>query len=327
MGDRDKGGDGIGMGERAAQPIGPGCSVARLCRYEVVREIVLGLEDADRRPRDLRHDRELARSTLYNHVDRLFELGIVVRRDPSDLSSAVVYEHGENGPEFHDLLRGWGAVLRALRRRSGKIDWVAPLHFGEAWGAGVVQALLDGPRSSGQVIAACTGRATRAQVERLLGQMRRHGYVKRSGRRHILLGAGRQAIGELAASARFERRHGVEGAVPITAVDGADALRATLPVVELPGSADGTCEFVVLGDEDVPGRGAAACWIELRGGKVVAAGAGNATSATAWAQGSIDDWLGAVLEHRGALIKSAGEPDLGRGVVRELNAEIYRNRP
>jgi DNA-binding HxlR family transcriptional regulator len=300
--------------------------VARLCRYEVVREIVFGLENADQRPRELRRDRKLARSSLYNHVDQLFDLGIVVRRDAPGAAWEVTYEHGENGPEFHGLLRDWERLLGEMPGGSGEPDWDAPLHFGEAWAVGLVQAMLDGPLTMGQMIAACVGRATRSQIERLLRQLHGHGCLGHADRRYSLLDLGRQAIGELAASARFERRHMEGVAAPITATDGADALRGTLPLIELPGQADGTCEFVVRARKGEPETQAAVCWLEIEGGRITAIGAGNAAAATSWAQGTIDDWLGAVIDHRAALLKSTGDRRLGRDVVRKLHTELYGRR-
>lgn len=62
-----------------------------------------------------------------------------------------------------------------------------------------------------------------------------------------------------------------ETAVPIAVDDVVDALRAHLPLLELPAGLEGVCEFVVVGD---PGRrnGVALAWAEVAHGRVVASG-------------------------------------------------------
>jgi DNA-binding HxlR family transcriptional regulator len=249
------------VGKRAEQPFGPGCLVLRLAGYESVRAIAFGLEGADRRPRDLRRDHDLARTTLYNHVDQLIAMAVVVRHETAGPPWTVVYEDGQSGAEFRDLLRGWESLLRSTDSR----DRLAPLHLAEAWAGGIVGALLDGPLTTGEIVGRCHRRATAPQVDRLIRQLRTHGYVGRSGGRQGLLDAGRLAIGELAASARFERRHPVGAAASITVHRTIDLLRGVLPLVSLPDSVDGICAFVVRDASAVLGARAAACWMEVEG--------------------------------------------------------------
>jgi hypothetical protein len=317
---RMRDGNGGPVRGRAEQPFGPGCVVLRLAGYESVREIAFGLEGADQRPRDLRKDRALARTTLYNHVDQMIQMAIVVRHETAGPPWTVVYVDGHSGDEFRALLRRWGSLMKAADCR----DRMAPLHFAEAWAGGIVGALLDGPLTIGMVVNRCNGRATTPQVDRLMRQLRAHGFVGRSGRWQTLLEAGRLAIGELAASARFERRHSVSAAAPITANHAVDALRGTLPLVSLADQADGIYEFVVRDGSAVGGARAVACWIEVETGQVVSTGAGNAPrSASVWVQGTIDDWLSAVIDRRPVHLQASGERHLGRNVVNELHAELY----
>lgn len=304
----------------AARPFGPGCAVLRLCHYKAVREIVIGIREAQRRPRDLRHQRELARTTLYSHVGQLFALGIVVKRESPGPPWRVFYEYGPSGAEFDRLLRGWTELLSCLPGAS----WDAPLHFAEAWAAGIVPVLLDGPLTVAQVIACCAGRATGSQVERLVRQLRVHGFLIRADHRFAAAEAARVAIGDLVATARFERRCMGVGTAPITVTDGADALRGTLPLLVLPGHPDGLCEFVVRASEDDPGPRAAGCWAEIKAGRVVAVGAGKVPgAATTWTHGTVDDWLAAVIDRRPALLQSAGSRGSGKRIVGELHSRLY----
>lgn len=305
------------------RPFGPGCAVLRMCHYKAVRQVVLATCESERRPCDLRHRRGVARTTLYNHVAQLFTLGIVVKRESPGPPWRVFYELGPNGAEFYALLRAWADTLGYLPNAS----WNAPLHFAEAWAAGVVPTLVGGSLTKAQVIALCSHRATGAQVERLLRQLYGEGFLIRCGHRYTIADAARHAIGELAAAARFERRHMHADAASITVTDGINALRGALPLVTLPGYADGLCEFVVRATEVDPGPRAAACWAEIRAGRVIASDTGNAPSATTtWAQGTIEDWLAAIIDRRAALLRPAGERRLGNGVIHELHAQLYGQR-
>ena len=135
----------------AGRLLGPGCAVLRLLRYKAVREIILGVREAERRPQDLRRRRDIARTTLYSHVTQLFELGIVVRRESPGPPWQVFYEYGPAGAEFDRLLGAWATLPACLPDAS----WDAPLHFAEAWAAGIVPALLDGPLTVAQVVTLC----------------------------------------------------------------------------------------------------------------------------------------------------------------------------
>jgi hypothetical protein len=251
----------------------------------------------------------------------MIEMAMVVRRETAGPPWTVVYEDGESGHEFRDLLRGWDNLLGGSDSR----ERLAPLHFAEAWAGGIVGALVDGPLTLGEIIRWCDRRATVPQIDRLIRQLRMHGFLCRRGRLHGLRDIGRLAIGELAASARFERRHPVPAVVPIAARRTVDALRGALPLVSLPDSMDGICEFVVRDPSATEGARAAACWIEVEGGRVVSAGAGNAPRpASVWVQGTIDDWLAAVIDRRSGHLRASGERDLGESLVDGLHVELYR---
>jgi hypothetical protein len=76
------------------------------------------------------------------------------------------------------------------------------------------------------------------QIRRLLRNEGRAGFLlseaPRGQERYRLADRGRYAVGELATSARFERLNMPDAAVPIAVDDVVDALRAHLPLLELP---------------------------------------------------------------------------------------------
>jgi hypothetical protein len=153
-------------------------------------------------------------------------------------------------------------------------------------------------------------------MRRLLRNERRAGFLlseaPRGKERYRLADRGRYAVGELAASARFEHLNMPGTAVPIAVDDVVDALRAHLPLLELPAGLEGVCEFAAVGD---PGRrnGVALAWAEVGHGRVVANVSGRPPRpADTWARGTIGQWMAALIEHRRDGIRAAGERPLGR---------------
>jgi len=115
-----------------------------------------------------------------------------------------------------------------------------------------------------------------------------------------------------------------ETAAPIAVGDVVDALRAHLPLLELPAGLEGVCEYAVVGEL---GRrnGVALAWAEVDHGRVVASGSGRAPRpADTWARGTIGQWMATVIDHRRDGIRAAGERPLARAVVDALHTRLYR---
>jgi hypothetical protein len=215
------------------------------------------------------------------------------------------------------------------------MDWRAPIGFGEAWGAGLTQALLDGPLGLPEiemsVHLARPGVSTH-QIRRLLRNESRAGFFLCEGpkgqERYRLANLGRHAVGELTASARFEYLNMPEVAIPVAVEDVADGLRAHLPLLRLPAGLEGLCEFVVLGETGQT-NAVALAWADVSRGQVVASGSGcPPRPADSWARGTIEEWMATVIGHRRSGIRSAGQRTLGRAVIEGLHTRAYgRHEP
>jgi hypothetical protein len=307
---------------RAEQVRGPGAEVLRLLSYGSVR-VLPELADRSRRPSRI----EVPSSTFHHHAAELLKIDAITRHVVPGPPRQVVYELGPSGFELCELLAGWRQILRAASPGvdEGELDWEAPRRFARGWVAGIVPALLDEAHTIGEVelLVRPSRRLTGNQVAGLLGALTRHRFLELLTDRYAITDLGRTAIGELAASARFERTHIPEAAIPITAEDGANALRGTLPLITLPDHPGGICEFVVRGG-DRADTGVAMAWAEVKEGRVIATGLGPAPRPPAtWAQGSIDEWLSAVIDHRPKLLKPSGEQRLGKRVLDQLHSRLY----
>jgi hypothetical protein len=309
---------------RAEQLQAPGAEVLRLLSYRSVRALPQ-LADRRRRPSRI----EVPSSTFHRHAPELLRLGAITRRVAPGPPRQVVYGLGASGVELCELIIAWQPILQAATPGvpDDDLDWEVPRRFARGWAAGIFAGLLDGPRSVREVeaiVRPARPRLTPHQIGGLLNVLIQHRFLELVGEGYGITELGRLAIGELAASVRFERLHMGADAVPVTAEDGANALRATLPLISLLDHPGGICEFVVRGDPDGPGSPVAIAWVEVKDGRVVATGIGNAPRpSVTWAQGTIDQWLAAVLDHRPRTMKAAGERSLSKSVVDQLHTALY----
>lgn len=315
------------QGSQRARLRGPGAEALRLIGYPVVRQVLADLGPRSRRPSEIDLGRRVDVSTFHRHASELLAVGAITRRAVPGPPRQVFYSLGPTGAELCALIDGWLALLPSTHRA----DWRGPIGFGEAWAAGVAQALLDGPLGLPEIemsVHLARPGVTGHQIRRLLRSGGRAGFLlsktPRGQDRYRLAARGRYAVGQLATSARFERLNMPETAVPIAVDDVVDALRAHLPLLELPAGLEGVCEFAVVGD---PGRrsGVALAWVEVGHGRVVASGSGRPPRpADTWARGTIGQWMTTVIDHRRDGIRAAGEDRLGRAVVDALHTRLYR---
>jgi DNA-binding HxlR family transcriptional regulator len=313
------------QGSRRPALRGPGAEVLRLIGYPVVRQVLADLGRRSRRPSEIDFGRRVDVSTFHRHAPELLAVGAITRRAVPGPPRQVFYSLGPTGAELCALIDGWLALLPSAQ----PTDWRGPIGFGEAWAASVTQALLDGPLGLPEIemsVHLARPGVTGHQIRRLLRNGRRAGFLlseaPRGQERYRLAARGRYAVGELAASTRFERLNMPETAIPIAVDDVVDALRAHLPLLELPAGLEGVCEFAVVGD---PGRrdGVALAWAEVGHGRVVASGYGRPPRpADTWARGTIGQWMATVIDHRPDGIRAAGERPLGRAVVDALHTPL-----
>jgi len=301
--------------------------VLRLIGYPVVRQVLADLGRRSRRPSEIDLGWRVDISTFHRRAPELLAVGAITRRTVPGPPRQVFYSLGPTGAELCALIDGWLALLPSARRT----DWRGPISFGEAWAAGVTQALLDGPLGLPEIemsVHLARPGVTGHQIRRLLRNGRGAGFLlseaPRGQERYRLADRGRYAVGELATSTRFERLNMPETAAPIVVDDVVDALRAHLPLLDLPAGLEGVCEFAVVAD---PGRrnGVALAWAEVANGRVVASGSGRPPRpADTWARGTIGQWMATVIDHRRDRIGAAGERRLGRAVVDALHTRLYR---
>jgi hypothetical protein len=296
--------------------------VLRLIGYPVVRQVLADLRWRSRRPSEIDLGRRVDVSTFHRHAAELLAIGAIARRVVPGPPRQVFYSLGPTGAELCTLIDRWLELLSAARGN----EWRGPIGFGEAWAAGVTRALLDGPLGLPEiemVVHLTRPGITGHQIRRLLRNGVRADFLlsQAPGRRerYQLSDRGRYAVGELVTCARFERVNTPETAVPLAGDDVVDALRALLPLLDLPDGIEGICEFAVVGDTGRK-KDVALGWAEVGHGRVIAMGRGRPPRpADTWALGTVGEWMTAVIDRRRNGVRAAGESRLGGAVIDALH--------
>lgn len=274
-----------------------------------------------------------AQTTLRAHLRELEATGTVARRKRNDFPGTVEFELERAGTE---LLFVVGAVERWLERAPD-----GPLAFGSGEAKAAIKALADGWSST--MLRALAARPlslteldriiaglSYPSLERRLAAMRLAGHVKScpsegKGTPYAVTAWLRQGIAPLAAAARWERRNLPDGS-PIGRVDTEAAFLLTLPLLQLPPDLSGSCRMGVEMGNRVERRliGAMAY---VDGGRVASCSVRLQSSADAWATGSINAWLRAVIAADTDTLQLGGDQRLARALVGGLHRVLFDSVP
>ncbi len=194
--------------------------------------------------------------TVYRHLSRLTQLGLVEREERLEGGGAVVHELTGGGIELNELI-GRFTTAATMRLPSGQIDanaWVSLGVLADLWKAGVVDALSRGPKSPTELARHLDGLSYH-QVSRRTNLFNASGYLcereqSRPQRRcYDLTDKARRTMGLIVGIGRWRHRHlAADGDPGLTAEEMATALRATLPLARIPRHGSKGLEFRILGD-------------------------------------------------------------------------------
>jgi hypothetical protein len=129
-------------------------------------------------------------------------------------------------------------------------------------------------------------------------------------------------VAPLAAAARWERLHARETTAPIGRLDVEAAFLLAVPMVALPEELGGDCRLAVEtrgGGE----RRMAGVRVRVEAGRVVSHVTSLEGPADAWASGSADDWLRAVIDRDRAGLEIGGDCRLAADLVDGLHDVLF----
>lgn len=271
-----------------------------------------------------------AQTTLRAHLRELEEVGAVAKRRRNSFPGALEYEMLPPGGE---LLFVAAALERWLQDAPE-----GPLPFGggeakaaikalvEGWSSTMLRVLAAGPLSLTE-LDGVIGDLSYPSLERRLAAMRLAGQIeacpaKGKGTPYTVTAWLRQGIAPLAAAARWERRYLPEDTSPITRVDAEAAFLLTLPLLQLPADLSGSCRMgVEMSGERERRLVGATAYVDQ--GKVASCTVRLQGDADAWATGSTNAWLHAVIGFDTDLLDLGGDQRLARSLVDGLHGALF----
>lgn len=275
-----------------------------------------------------------AQSTLRMQLKRLADAGAIEKRRQVAFPSVVEHELTLAG---RDLLRVADVVSR----------WLAdapegPLSLGsnaakaaikalsEGWTTTVVRALAGRPLSLTE-LDGLIGSLSYPALERRLRAMRLAGQIQVQssnghGNPYSATRWLRQGVAPLAAATRWERRHRPQSTNPIGRLDIEAAFLLALPIVCAGEDLTGTCRMaaeISSGGE----RRLAGVIASVRDGAVASCSTKLNGSPEAWALGSPNSWLDAVIDGDSAALEMGGNYGLAQGLLDALHRALFRAGP
>lgn len=245
-----------------------------------------------------------AARTIYRYAGKLAELEVVEREEEPGVPSKVVHTLTDPcGSELYELVNRF-ADASMTRLPDGRIDahaWASLGLLADLWEAGMVEELSCDPKSPTELARGPHGLSYH-QVNRRAGLFKTAGLVcewQGPGRRrcYALTEKTRKAMGMIIGIARWRHHHVVaEDEEGITAPEMATALRAALPLVNLPTHAGKCLKLCVIGEEDAPGADSEVFWAEVEEDGTVHSCSDPTDDVDGWARGKVKAWIPAILD-------------------------------
>lgn len=271
-------------------------------------------------------------TTMRGHLRSLTSLGILERRRQSDFPGSVDYELAPPGRELLSVAR----ILQAWLAQApdGPLQPGSPAAKSaikamiEGWSSTLVRALAAKPLALTELSRLISG-LSYPSLERRLVAMRLAGQIERCegtgrGTPYTVTEWLRWAIAPLVAAARWERRFLPEQSAPIRRIDVESAFLLVMPLLRLSEGSSGTCRFAVEIAGAAGERRHAGVTITISRGRIASCVSRLEGDAGAWASGSSNQWLAAVLERDTDRLEIGGDTALVRDVLEAIQKALRR---
>lgn len=267
--------------------------------------------------------------TVYRHASRLADHGLVVREERSGVPSTVTYRLSDRGRELFRLLNDQASHDLAKAAQGADAWWSSLALLGEMWSAGWVAALSTAAVSPTELSEITAGMSFH-QVNRRVHLLRSRDILCESthagrGRRYRLSSSTRRQMGLVAGIGRWRERHGlVRKQHGLTAPETATALRVALPLVKLDVDAGAQIKLGVVGaPEASEGRGSELLQVKVGRDGCLRCLEDSDRPADAWAVGTTDLWLSALVDGNRGRMRTGGDTELLDACLAQLRAVLW----
>jgi DNA-binding HxlR family transcriptional regulator len=269
--------------------------------------------------------------TVYRHARKLSDLGLIDREEVAGVPSTVIHSLSHAGRDLYRLLESYATASAPWVSPPGTGDgiWTLCGLLGEMWTCRWVDEMTHGGRSATDLAEGTAG-MTFHQVSRRTHQLMSWNLLYESPathgqrKRYQLSDQTRQAMALVASLGRWRQQH-VDGQAErgVTVGETAAVLRASLPLLKLPDHQERSIKLGVAGTTGPDGEcGSAALTAHVSGGGKVRC-VKEKTSEDAWALGSVETWLAALLDDDRGQLRAGGDLDLVDDCLKRLHEVLW----
>lgn len=294
--------------------------------------VLRALAEGPKQQVDLRRETGApAQTTLRAQLKRLGKLGVVAKHRRDRFPGVLEYELTDSGRDLlfvADVLERWlDAAPAGPLALGGSAARSAIKSLAEGWSTTMLRALAAQPLSLTELDGLIAA-VSYPSLERRLAGMRLAGQIEARqatgrGTPYAVTGWLRRAVAPLLAAIRWERRHPLHGAMPVSHLDMETALLMAVPLLRPPANLSGTCKIAAEIPNGSRSHRLAGVTVEMEAGSVVSCVTQVGGSADAWALGSPTAWLAAVIEHDVDDLELSGDRQLASALLGDLHRALF----
>jgi DNA-binding HxlR family transcriptional regulator len=271
--------------------------------------------------------------TVYRHARRLAELGLIDRQETEGVPSTVVHRLSPAGRDLYRLLDDFcqASPSRLSAPGAGEGVWRFCGLLGEMLANGWVEALSREALSATELAELTPGMSIHQghrRIQQLISwNLLYVGTARVRDKRYLLSDQTRYGMALVTALGHWRQRH-LPGAGPQGGLDVremATALRVALPLIELREYPEMSIKLGVAGTENGK-RGT-----ETLSARISPGGATRSVrerpSTDAWALGTVDTWLKALVDGDGDRMRVGGNLDLVASCLKQLREVLCLRQP
>ena len=268
--------------------------------------------------------------TIYRYAAKLGELGVVDRHEEGEVPTTVTYclTRGAGRDLFH-LLNDYLTAdwLRGPEGQIGEGAWTRLSLLGDLWDSGWIEQLSREPRSPTDLAEATDGLTfhqanRRAHLICSRGLLNHHTGRGR-GVRYSLAEPARRGMGLVTALGRWRQRHRYsEGETGLTATEMTTLVRASLPLVEVPGNGGSKIKLGAGGNESNGNGGSQTLVAQVTGSGKVQLGKDPEVPVDAWILGTVNTWSRALLDGNRGRMRVGGDMKLVDAFLTGINEAL-----
>lgn len=278
-----------------------------------------------------------AEATIRGALTNLRDVGALEKRRTEHARNAVATVLTPTGEEMLTVPQTLEAWLAQCPKGPISVDddhvKVAVKALAEGWSSTLMRALATAPLTLTE-LSDLIHEVSYPALERRINWMRATGQIsalpkESRGTPYLPTDWLRRAIAPLAVAGRCERRH-IDDAPPITDIEVETSFLLTLPLIDLPRKAAGSCllasrtDPVATEDSDLQLAGVA---VEVSSGEIVSSTVTLDSKPTTWAIGTSDVWLDAVIEGRFENLRIGGaNPQLALDLIQGIHCSLFFSR-